>query len=87
VEIKTFTSQPEDIDVSKPDLVKRLVDIIKRAPFEATQLLQLYDAISHRLVSKVCRECGKLGLEIEGRFIYPSGDMSKPKQFICRRCK
>lgn len=78
-----------DVEVqrSKDEIVNDMCDLIRRIPLKTDQIRALYDSISARLMSKTCYSCGKLDLEIEGSFTYPSGDLSKPKQFICKRCK
>lgn len=89
--MKFNINRPPDVDVevqrSKEEIVNDMCDLIRRIPLKTDQIRALYDSVSARLISKTCHSCGKFGLEIEGSFIYPGGDLSKPKQFICRRCK
>jgi hypothetical protein len=86
MEIKNLNPKGQPV-VTKQELVDDMADLIQRMPLTDEQILKLYNAVSARLVSKHCALCGKLGLQIEGETRFLDGDMSKPKKFVCRRCK
>jgi inhibitor of KinA sporulation pathway (predicted exonuclease) len=73
-------SVPRDV------VVNDMCDLIRRIPLEDEQIRALYDAILTRLISKVCYRCAQLKPVLYGDKIWPDGDMSKPKRFVCKEC-
>lgn len=84
-----FNNKPpqERPEPSKDQVVHQICDLIRRMPFTSTQLKEIYDSVSGRLISKTCYYCGKVKLQIEGDLVWVDGDMTKPKRFLCADCK
>jgi hypothetical protein len=80
-------SQKQDRLVSKEQIVRDMVGMIRRETWSRSQIESLYQAVVSKLVSKTCSKCLKVKPELDGTFIYPDGDMSKPKRFLCVDCK
>ena len=80
-------NSPTSIKIKKAEVVDQIISLIRSLPLSAEQVRGIYDAVRDRMVSKTCYKCGKLKLEIAGAQVWPDGDMSKPKRFVCGDCK
>ena len=74
------------VTIERDRLCQDIADLIRRLPLTEQQGRVLYEAISGRYKNKTCFKCLKLRCELGGRYVFPDGDMSKPKRFICEDC-
>ena len=85
--IQKILSGSRTVQMPKQELLDQMIRHIKTMPLTAEDTLALYNAIVGRMVYKRCHICLKPGLEIEGAKVFPNGDLSKPKVFVCKGCK
>src|SRR5262245_22321221 len=74
------------VSVQRGQLCKDIADLISRLPLTEEQGKVIFDAISARFKHKNCYRCLKLKCILGGKYVYPDGDMTKPKRFMCGDC-
>lgn len=79
--------QEGQVRVKRRTFVDRIIEAVRSAPFTAEELKELKAAVENRFVSKTCFRCGKIKVVVDGELVWPDGDMSKPKRFVCKDCK
>src|SRR5262245_18178692 len=75
------------VSIEREKLCSDMADLIRRLPLSEKQDKILYDAISARYQHRNCYKCLKLKCVLGGEWVYPDGDLSKPKRFVCGECK
>src|SRR5262245_44853449 len=75
-----------EVIVNRDKLCQDMADLIRRLPLNEKQGRILYDAISGRFKNITCYKCLKVKCVLSGKHVYPDGDMSKPKRFVCGDC-
>jgi len=84
--IRQVVQQSTHVPVPLRQHIQHTIEVIRRSHLTTEEILGLYQAVTSRMVNKTCFKCGRLKLEIEGAKVWPDGDMSKPKRFMCKDC-
>lgn len=79
-------SRQGPVQMPKQELLAEMIRQIKKMPLNHDEVIGLYTAITGRMVWKRCSVCLKARLELEGQMVFPHGDLSRPKQFVCKDC-
>jgi hypothetical protein len=73
--------------IPQEQVVKDLIDLLKRMPLSEAQVEEIYITISNRANHRVCAKCNRLKVVFGGKWeIHPSLDLTMPKTFICKEC-
>lgn len=85
--VKQFVQQTKQPRArSRDEMVVDLVKWIATEKWTDEELKAIYMAARNRFRQKTCYSCGELKPDFGGEFIWPDGDMSKPKRFKCADC-
>jgi hypothetical protein len=82
----TILRPDREVNVSRDKLCEDIAALIARLPLNEKQGRVLYNAISGRFKNLTCYKCLKVKSVLSGSYVYPNGDMTKPKRFICGDC-
>lgn len=74
-------------EVPREEMIKDLGDWLRKENFTDHELAFLYQILRDRFKQKTCYQCGQLKPVFKGELVWPDGDMSKPKRFVCADCK
>jgi hypothetical protein len=78
---------PAGAQVPKTQVLKDLGDLLRSMPLTDSQTEELFTIIVQRLRHSTCAQCGRVRPRVMGQLeTHPSGDMLKPKVFLCDRC-
>lgn len=84
--IRQILDSSQTVQMSRRELVDQMIKHIKSIALDPEEVKALYSAITGRMIWRRCSVCLKTKLEIEGKMVFKDGDLSKPKQFICKDC-
>lgn len=74
-------------EVPREQFVADLVRLITTERWSDEELEMIYAAARQKARSKVCFVCGELKPVFGATWLWPDGDMSKPKKFKCADCQ
>ena len=85
-EVKEKWGKRHVVPTTKEDLCRDLCMLIRQTDWSILQVKALYECVVGKTISKSCAICKRLTSVFDGEPQWIKGDMSKPKQFICKGC-
>lgn len=73
--------------IPRGQFILDLMGILRTYNFTDDEIEQLYKTLRNRVRVTTCYKCVTLKPRLDGEMVWPDGDMSKPKRFICSECK